>query len=260
MSAPVSAVVTTRNRRRECERAIVSVLAQEPAVREVIVCDDASQDGTGRFLRDWAAREPRLRYERFARPRGGPAAGRNRGVELAREEWVAFLDDDDSWLPGKLARQLDAVATDDADVVACNALRADGKPYLEDLRFLERPERTDLLRANRIVLSSAMVRRESLRSVGGFDERQRLAGIEDYDAWLRMADAGARFVLLPEALVRYEDVSPERFGARQWRTQRRLARHAWGRWSRRPTDRGGLVAALRRTSDCAIMLAQRTRR
>ncbi len=115
----VSAVISTFERPDECERAVRSALAQEPAPVEVIVCDDGSKDGTAERFRAWERRDPRVRYLRVEPNRGTPAPARNAGIEEARGEWVAFLDDDDEWLPGKLGAQL--AHAEGADVIGTNA-------------------------------------------------------------------------------------------------------------------------------------------
>jgi glycosyltransferase involved in cell wall biosynthesis len=254
LSADVSVVITTHDRIESCVRAIRSALNQEPPPLEVIVCDDASQDGTADRLREWAEQEQRLRYERFNRPRGGPAAGRNRGLALARGNWVAFLDDDDAWRPGKLARQL-AVARD-ADVVATNARRSDGTSFFPAAPEVWRPARSDLLRTNPVILSSALVRRAAVPE-NLFDERAWLAGIEDYAAWLRLADAGGRFLVLSDELVDYEDAGEQRYGAAVLRSERRLVRLAWERWIHVPTDLMLLRAALAWSAGLAVTMRAR---
>lgn len=102
----VSVVIPTRNRPRRRRRALHSVLNQTVRDIEVIVVmDDA--DSEPRSTPPVGA-DPRVRTVRPQR-RLGSAGARNAGVAAARAPWIAFLDDDDEWLPPKLARQLDAV-------------------------------------------------------------------------------------------------------------------------------------------------------
>jgi glycosyltransferase involved in cell wall biosynthesis len=251
----VSVVITTHNRALACEQAIASVLAQGTPVLEVIVCDDASSDDTPQRVAAIAQSDSRVRLERFETPRGGPAAGRNRGIAVARGDWVAFLDDDDTWLPDKLARQLAAAA--DATVVAGNARRAsDDTPYFPGHRDTW-PTLEDLRRDNPIILSTAMVRREALRDGPRFDERSWLAGIEDYAFWLHMAERGATFLVLADELVRYEDVQPDRYGVARLRGHRQLIGLALERWLRRPAQVAELGTAVRRTADLLALLRRR---
>jgi glycosyltransferase involved in cell wall biosynthesis len=103
---PVATVVIpTRNRGQRVGRAVASAQAQTVSDIEIIVVDDASKDETATVLDAIAAADSRVRVVRNAEP-GGAAAARNRGLDEAGSGFVAFLDDDDRWLPHKLERQL----------------------------------------------------------------------------------------------------------------------------------------------------------
>ena len=97
-----SVIIPVYNRRELVGRAIRSVLLQEGGDYEVIVVDDASDDGTSDWVRaTFADRVQLLVLEKNA----GVSAARNHGIEAAHGEWIALLDSDDEWLSGKLARQ-----------------------------------------------------------------------------------------------------------------------------------------------------------
>ena len=98
MADLVSVVIPTRNRCIRLLDAIASVRAQTGVQVEIIVVDDASSDDTMRLLSELSLEESRLRYVRNESPLGGGGA-RNAGVALAKGEFVAFLDDDDRFLP-----------------------------------------------------------------------------------------------------------------------------------------------------------------
>lgn len=112
----ISVIIPTHNRRELLLRAAKSVLEQTEQDIELIVVDDASTDGT----QDAAAqiKDRRLCYERLERNMGACAA-RNRGIELARGEYIAFQDSDDVWLPEKLAVQRRVLEETGADIVFC---------------------------------------------------------------------------------------------------------------------------------------------
>jgi glycosyltransferase involved in cell wall biosynthesis len=245
----ISAVIATYQRPESCERALLSALNQSQPPLEVLVCDDGSEDSTESHFRSWARRDERVRYLRVPANTGAPATARNLGIASASGDWVAVLDDDDEWLPDKLARQSAALAHEQADVVATNGLRTDGTPYFADAPPLWRPSRADVISANPVIVSSALVR----RALAGFPTERRLRGIEDYAAWLRLADAGARFLVLGEPLVRYADVAGDRMSAVAAEMELVVARLAWRRARRLPPNATNIRAALRRSVGVAHM-------
>src|SRR5258706_15644915 len=84
---------------------IQSVVRQTWTNWELLIVDDCSPDGTCALVESLAAVDSRIKLIRQEK-NGGPAAARNKGLELARGRWIAFLDSDDMWLPEKLERQL----------------------------------------------------------------------------------------------------------------------------------------------------------
>jgi glycosyltransferase involved in cell wall biosynthesis len=117
----VSVVIPTRGRPDLVQRAVRSALDQTGVALEVVVIVDGPNRATSEALSGIA--DPRLRVVTSAAPAGG-AVARNRGVSEASGEWIAFLDDDDEWLPGKLAAQLVAARLSAVrwPVVACRVL------------------------------------------------------------------------------------------------------------------------------------------
>lgn len=172
------------------QEAVDSAVAQEPAPLEVLVIDDGSSEPVA------VAPHPLVRVVR--QQNGGVAAARNHGLALARGDFVAFLDHDDRWLPGKLAAQLERLAPGVGLCSTAFDLLADGTRSpgwggpATDYRHL--------LSGNPIGASTVVVRRDVLKTVGGFTPG--IAGAEDWEAWLRVA----RVSLLehvPEPLVLY---------------------------------------------------------
>ncbi len=212
------------------------MLNQTQPPLEVLVCDDGSVDETEARMREWERRDERVRYLRVPRNSGTPAATRNLGVVHARGEWIAFLDDDDEWLSSKLAKQLAVLALEDADAIGTNALRDDGSVYLPDAPPIWRPTSLDVLKADPIIMSSALVRRELLLSAGGFPTDARLRGFEDYALWLELAGRGARFVVLGDALVRYDAGSSDRLSTERARIQIGVTRLVWKHALRHPVQ------------------------
>jgi glycosyltransferase involved in cell wall biosynthesis len=243
----VSVVISTYQRPDACERALRSVLEQTEPPLEVLVCDDGSSDDTGARMRVWESRDPRVSYLCSSLNTGTPATTRNIGIEHASGDMIAFLDDDDEWLANKLATQLDAAAAHSVDAVATNALRSDGGLYFPNAVPAWNPTRLDILRTNPVITSSVMVARERLMATGGFPTDLRAKGLEDYVAWLDLASRGARFEILGEPLIRYNDASDDRLSHERIRIQRAVARLAW--WhALHPIQPAGIAAALRHSA------------
>jgi glycosyltransferase involved in cell wall biosynthesis len=244
----VSVIIPTHNRCSQCRLAVSSALSQEPQPREVLVCDDGSTDATASLFGEWAEREPRLRYLRRAVSAGGPGPARNLGIQAATGSWIALLDDDDEWLPGKLAAQIDVVARAGWDVVGTNALRtSNDRPYFESPHADLELSRLDLLRDNPLILSTVLLRRALVDAVGGFATQRWLGGIEDYRMWLDVADRGARIGRLAAPLVRYTDGDSTRMSDNVAQLQMATIRLFWTRWLRRPTDPDDFRAAVNQT-------------
>ena len=114
-AAVFSVVIPVYNRRELVGRAIRSVLAQQGADFEVIVVDDASDDGTPERVREEFGDAVKIV---ILAENSGVSAARNRGIAAAEREWIALLDSDDEWLPNKLAQQ--AAALRESGLLICH--------------------------------------------------------------------------------------------------------------------------------------------
>jgi glycosyltransferase involved in cell wall biosynthesis len=205
----VSVVIPTHNRDVLVGRAIASGLAQSYPQCELIVVDDASSDGTSAVVAGFAAEG--VRYMRHADPRGG-AAARNTGIQAAAGRLIAFLDDDDEWLPDKLARQVEVFRSWSGRP---KPIVYTGLHYVDETGTIVQtltPQKEgwilpDLLFGNYVgSASTVLVEREALLAVGGFDEA--LESCQDWDLWICLA-AKRPFVALPDPLVKHY-AHPER--------------------------------------------------
>lgn len=194
----VSVIIPTRNRANMVREAVDSVLAQKGAPFELIVVDDGSEDETLSLL---AAYGDAVRILRRERP-GGVSAARNAGIMAARGEWIAFLDSDDLWLPGKLRAQLDYFQ-DQPDMRLCQTdeIWIHKGRHRNPKRYHAKPSGwcfEHLLERCLVSPSAVMMHRTVFDDVGLFDET--LPACEDYDMWLRI---GYRYPigLVPKPLV-----------------------------------------------------------
>jgi glycosyltransferase involved in cell wall biosynthesis len=135
----VSTVIPTRGRPELLLRAVRSVLAQTLREIEAVIVIDGEDPATELALEALAREDKRVRVVALPTSVGGSDA-RNRGVDAALGEWVAFLDDDDEWLPGKLQAQFEAVTASTAPVVigTCKIIaRTPGSDYVWPRRMPE---------------------------------------------------------------------------------------------------------------------------
>jgi teichuronic acid biosynthesis glycosyltransferase TuaG len=196
----VSIVMPAYNSERWLEDAVESVLAQVFARWELLIVADPSQDQTLEIARRRAADDPRIRVIHLA-ARGGRANARNVGVEAARGRYLAFLDSDDRWLPGKLLEQTEFMSRNDIgfSFTGYRHFRADG--YLGPAIGV--PEKVGyhaLLKGNVIGNLTVMIDRQKVQ-IPAF--RERTVVHEDYYAWLHILRGGMTAWGLRRDLARY---------------------------------------------------------
>ncbi len=192
----VSVIIPSRDRPELVSRAVRSAAAQTHEPLEIVVVDDCSSRPL--TLPADLERDPRVRTVRLEDPRGAGEA-RNAGVRATRGELIAFLDDDDTWRPTKIARQLAALAEQAVDAVETGYDLWDGGSLV--LRYVPQPDRdfrTALLAKPYLQPSTVLMRRAAFEELGGFEGA--LARVEDWDFWVRFFD-GHRAAALPEVLV-----------------------------------------------------------
>ena len=238
----VSVIIPTHNRVDSCIRAIESALAQTLPPLEVIVCDDRSSDDTEPTISALAASDERIRYVRRTSGTRGPGATRNRALQEARGEFVAFLDDDDEWFEEKLRLQTPEVARS-RGLICSNAVRTSGGTYFaaSDGHVIPRRE---MFEHNPIILSTVIIPKSVITNAGGFSELSRLRGIEDYELWLRLSDHGIKMNRLGEPLALYCDSGPGRLSAPEVSLALASSRMFAIRALRQPTDALQTRAAL----------------
>jgi glycosyltransferase involved in cell wall biosynthesis len=205
MNPLFSVVIPTYNRASKLKRAIKSVLVQSYDIFEILVMDDGSTDNTAEVVASFA--DQRITY-RWDKNFGGPARPRNRGIKLAKGEWIAFLDADDWWTADKLQVCFDCI-NDKVDLVYHDLNIVSDQPKLfgrkiNKSRQVKPPVFMDLLlKGNAINNSSVVVRKRLLERIGGINENPEMIASEDYNTWLRIAQLTEQFVYLPRSLGYY---------------------------------------------------------
>ncbi len=187
MPPTVSAIITTHNRITLLPRAIKSVLEQTYPCIELIVVDDASTDGT----RDYCQSQP-LKYIYIPKEqsRGGNYA-RNLGVRSATGKYVAFLDDDDYWLPTKIEKQVALIESNDCELVHCGKrkeiVKGDNVIYVDTLSdpLHYGNMKKKILLTICTTTTNILALRQSIIDVGMFDEKLRFW--QEYELTIRLA-------------------------------------------------------------------------
>jgi glycosyltransferase involved in cell wall biosynthesis len=208
MRPRVSAILPVFNGRRFLLGAVRSVLAQSLPPCELIVVDDGSSDGSLEELQSLPAAPFPVRLLRQAN--AGQSAARNAAVRQAEGEYLAFLDQDDCWLPNHLEELVAPLAADPAVGWAyCDFDELDVDGNLVTRAFLQaqglrNPKRTiyECVAGDLMVLPSASVlRRAAFEEAGGFDET--LSGYEDDDLFVRFFRLGWDHVFVDRPLLRF---------------------------------------------------------
>lgn len=260
----VSVVLNTYNRPDLLRQSVASVLAQDYPNFEVIIVDDCSPDNTPEVVAGIVAQHPdRVRSLRLPENRG-LAAARNAGIRAARGELIAFQDDDDLWLPGKLTAQVEALNRHpECGLCYGNALvaTADGVPTRKvyDGSGVGRTGDSfePMLRWHVILGPTLMVRSSVFDTVGLFDETLRTA--EDTDLFLRLTMRHfTAYVARPLVLVR-EHTGRKTRGESLSGTRAQCSLRLYGRlWDTLPPEREhlrGVVAE--HLARSALELAER---
>lgn len=189
MEPRVSIIMPCYNAEPHLPVSVGSVLTQTFLDWELILVDDGSRDGTLAWLQ--AQTDPRLCIH--AQSNQGVSAARNAGLKLARGQYIAFLDADDTWAPTFLERLTAALEEYPNAVLAycgwqnIGLLGPRGQPFIPP--DYESPnKRETLFTGCRWPIHAALTRREAILRAGGFDTR--LENAEDYALWLEVVETG----------------------------------------------------------------------
>ncbi len=200
----VSVIIPAYNGEKFIPQSIGSVLAQTHTDWELIVVDDGSTDGTRAVVEGFCKKDPRIKYF-YEENSGGPARPKNLGMKHAVGEYIAYLDQDDEWLPEKLEKQIRLFErSSNIGLVGCDAALVDNKGKVFSAYKTPEPKsifpyllERDYIYSN----SSVVIRREVVKKVGARDEKLKYA--EDWDMWIRIAVAGYVFDFVHEPLLKY---------------------------------------------------------
>jgi len=204
MKPLVSIIIPSYNASAYVIEAIDSALAQTYKDVEVIVVDDGSTDNTKQLLAPYV-RNSKIRY--IYQANKGLSGARNTGIKAARGEYIALLDADDLFLPGKIEKQVAHLeACPSCDVSYCDLYHFnDGEPdillKLNYSYYSGKDVLPNLLRKSFIAPVTVVFRKSVFDRFGLFDEAMRQFA-EDLEFWLRLVHGGAQICFLPEILAK----------------------------------------------------------
>ena len=193
----VSVIIPTYNRAQRLGKAIDSVLAQSHQDFELIVVDDGSGDNTAELIENYNADIVYIRQEN-----SGPAAARNRGIEKARYNLLAFLDSDDCFAENKLKTQIEAMDRKPSCLISHTNEIWYRNGQILNQKLKHRKNSGDIfaqsLELCAVGMSTIMIHKEIFDRYGFFDEGYPCC--EDYEFWLRIS-AEEKFLLVEEPLT-----------------------------------------------------------
>ncbi len=206
----VSVLMPCFNAAHTLDETMQSLLEQTYPDFEIIVVDDGSSDETRARLEHWAQKDARIRIASL--PHAGIIAALNHGLDLCMAPLIARMDADDVAHPHRLLRQVELLENR-SEIAAVGSL-VEGFPadtiregyniYISWLNRLVDPEAIarEIFIESPLAHPSVMMRKSWLDKVGGYEER---GWAEDYDLWLRMHTAGAKFAKVPEILLYWRE-------------------------------------------------------
>ena len=198
--ALVSVIMPAYNCEKYVVEAINSVLAQTYKNWELLVLDDGSKDNTLQIIEEFSRKDSRIK----ALPNGknmGVSATRNRGIELASGDWIAFLDSDDMWEPLKLEKQFEVIENKSAEFLFTGSsyINEEGEPFKGLFEIPEKVAYKKLRNQNVISCSSVLVKKKYFENI----KMEKDDMHEDYAVWLRILKLGVTAYGVNEPLLIY---------------------------------------------------------
>jgi len=203
----ISVIIPTYNRYDSVIKTIESVINQTYNNIEIIVIDDCSDDERYINLKE----NKNILYHKLNTRTGLPSKVRNYGIKMSTGNWIAFLDDDDTWDTSKLEIQMQYAYKYG---FVCSDALSEGNKWAKGIhipvweRFNPNNNTVfdyDLIsRHNFIINSSVLVKKDLLLQVGLISENPTLRGVEDYDCWKKLLQLGVKCFFIEKPLINYE--------------------------------------------------------
>ena len=190
-----SIIIGTFNCKKFLKLAILSVLSQSFKNFELIIIDDASSDGSQNLIKEFAAKDKRIKYFFLKKNSGKDSAPRNFGINKAKGEYICFLDSDDTWIKDKLYIQNELLKKDTIMICSsCQYIKENGTRYtgffmhyfrkiLQNYFF--KKGIVSFYLYNSVVFSSVLIKTKIIKQYM-FNEEPQFIGIVDLELWLRL--------------------------------------------------------------------------
>jgi glycosyltransferase involved in cell wall biosynthesis len=209
----LSVVIPTKNRCKLLARAISSIKDQDWSNIEIIIVDDASTDETKQYLDAISKTDDTIKYIRNESSVGG-AKARNQAISSAMGFYIAFLDDDDVWLPNKAKKQIEMLQSDSGlSAVTCDfKIIYSGFPFTRVKKIPMNFAKSDIYASNFLGgASMCLTYRQLILNANGFNEE--LLSCQDWDLWLKLAQLG-EIGSVRDILVYYYNHKEERISSK----------------------------------------------
>lgn len=185
----VSIVIPTYRRADHLDRLLSSISAQSYKFFEVIIVDDASPniDEYNKVITKFEGLFDEITFHKKLNNSGAPNS-RNIGISLSKYDWIAFVDDDDEWLPEKLANQVLLLHSPQSHLGIIyswtDAINAQSEVVHEYREIIEGYCLPDIMNSCFIPSPSVLIKKSAIQQVGGFDEN--MPSCQDWDTWVRI--------------------------------------------------------------------------
>lgn len=203
MSELVSVIIPTYNHAHFLPKAIQSVIDQTYTNWELIIVDNHSSDNTLAIIKGF--NDPRIMHI-LIHNEGVIAVSRNKGIEVAKGSWVAFLDSDDWWTSDKIEtcfRCMNGMADFAFHDLELTGIASRKKKIIKGKIFTPPIVNDLLINGNPICNSSVMIRKAILEYAGIINEDRSMVASEDYHTWLKIALTTDKFCYVPDTLGYY---------------------------------------------------------
>ncbi len=201
----ISVAMGIYNCKSTLKEAVDCIINQTYTNWELIMCDDASTDGTYEYALELSKKDSRIKVIRNEKNLT-LAPTLNNCIKNAKGDFIARMDGDDICPPDRFEKELSFLLSNESYALVSvwmNIYDKDG--IFNTIKYPKEPKAEDFIKTSMFCHAGCMVRKEALDTVGGYDETEKYKRVEDYDLWVRLYKAGYKGYNLQEALYSMRD-------------------------------------------------------